>query len=134
MRLVACCAAEDIPLSLLLRPGLAAEDFDAVVAPSLVPLPEDDLARDEAVAELRRFSLISALRGGLVSVHRLIQAITSDRYIHVSPAPAKARASATRMGGIRIIGGSHRPDGPQFSVGTVVTLRARGPVFAWPAD
>ena len=35
---------------------------------------------------------------------------------------------------VRIIGGSHRPDDPQFSVGTVVTLRARGPVFAWPAD
>ena len=35
---------------------------------------------------------------------------------------------------VRIIGGSHRPDGPQFSAGTVVTLRARGPVFAWPAD
>jgi hypothetical protein len=31
LRLVACCAAEDIPLYLLLRPGLAAEDFDAVV-------------------------------------------------------------------------------------------------------
>ena len=29
LRLVACCAAEDIPLDLLLRPGLAAEDFDA---------------------------------------------------------------------------------------------------------
>ena len=40
LRLVACCAAEDIPLDLLLRPGLAAEDFDAVVAPLLVPLLE----------------------------------------------------------------------------------------------
>ena len=29
LRLVACCAAEDIPLDLLLRPGLAAGDFDA---------------------------------------------------------------------------------------------------------
>ena len=32
LRLVACCAAEDIPLGLLLRPGLAAGHFDAVVA------------------------------------------------------------------------------------------------------
>ena len=31
LRLVACCAAEDIPLHLLLRPGVAAGDFDAVV-------------------------------------------------------------------------------------------------------
>jgi len=35
---------------------------------------------------------------------------------------------------VRIIGGSHHPAGPQVSVGAMVTLRARGPVFAWPAD
>jgi hypothetical protein len=76
LRLMACCAAEDIPLGLLLRPDVAAEDFDGVVGPLLVPLLEDELARDEAVAGLRRFSLISAPRGGRVSVHRLVQAIT----------------------------------------------------------
>jgi Domain of unknown function (DUF4062) len=76
LRLVACCAAEDIPLDVLLRPGLRVEDFDPVVGPVLVPLLEDELARVEAVAGLRRFSLISAPRGGLVSVHRLVQAIT----------------------------------------------------------
>ena len=79
LRLVACCAAEDLPLGLLLRPGLAAGDVDAVVGPLLVPLLEDELARDEAVAGLRRFSLISAPQGGLVSVHRLVQAITLDQ-------------------------------------------------------
>jgi tetratricopeptide repeat protein len=97
LRLVACCAAEDIPLSLLLRPGLAAEDFDAVVAPSLVPLLEDDLARDEAVAGLRRFSLISAPRGGLVSVHRLVQAITLDQ-LPAQEAEAWRRAAAAVIG------------------------------------
>jgi iron(III) transport system ATP-binding protein len=35
---------------------------------------------------------------------------------------------------VRIIGGSHRPVGPRLTIGAVVTLRARGPVFAWPAD
>ncbi len=79
LRLVACCAAEDIPLGLLLRPGVAAGSLDARVGPVLVPLLEDDLARDEAVAGLRRFSLISALHDGLVSVHRLVQAITLDQ-------------------------------------------------------
>ena len=79
LRLVACWAAENIPLGLLLRPGLAAGDFDAVVGPLLMPLLQDELARDEAVAGLRRFSLISAPRGGLVSVHRLVQAITLDQ-------------------------------------------------------
>jgi len=93
LRLVACCAAEDIPLHLLLSPGLAAEDFDGVVGPLLVPLLVDDLARDEAVAGLRRFSLISAPRGGLVSVHRLVQAITLDQ-LPAEEAQAWRRAAA----------------------------------------
>jgi hypothetical protein len=77
LRLAACCAAEDIPRDRLLqpRPGLA-ELLDADVAPLLVPLLDDPLARDEAVAGLRRYSLISAPHDGLVSVHRLVQAIT----------------------------------------------------------
>ena len=77
LRLAACYAAEDIPLRLLLlpRPGLTAE-FGAEVAPLLLPLLEDDLARDDAIADLRRYSLISAPHDGLVSVNRLVQAIT----------------------------------------------------------
>ena len=97
LRLVACCAAEDIPLDLLLRPGLAAEDFDAAVAPVLMPLLEDELARDEAVAGLRRFSLISAPRNGLVSVHRLVQAITLDQ-LPAQQAAAWRRAAAAVIG------------------------------------
>ena len=75
LRLAACCAAENIPLPLLLRPRPGLE-FDAQVEPLLRPLLEDDLARDDAVAALRRYSLISAPREGRVSVHRLVQAIT----------------------------------------------------------
>jgi len=77
LRFAACCAAEDIPVDLFLqrRPGLAAE-LGGQVAPLLVPLLDDELARDEAVAGLRRYSLISAPHGGLISVHRLVQAIT----------------------------------------------------------
>ena len=97
LRLVACCTAEDIPLPLLLRPGLEAEDFDAVVGPLLVPLLADELARDEAVAGLRRFSLISAPRGGLVSVHRLVQAITLDQ-LPAEEAAAWRRAAAAVIG------------------------------------
>ena len=97
LRLAACCAAEDIPLHLLLRPGLRAEDLDGVVAPLLVPLLGDELARDEAVAGLRRFSLISAPRGGLVSVHRLVQAITMDQ-LPAEEAEAWRRAAAAVIG------------------------------------
>ena len=77
LRLAACCAAEDIPLDLLLRPrpGGAAM-LGEQVAPLLGPLLADELARDEAVAGLRRYSLITAPRDGRVSVHRLVQAIT----------------------------------------------------------
>jgi hypothetical protein len=97
LRLLACCAAEDIPLHLLLRPGLAVGDFDAVVGPLLVPLLADELARDEAVVGLRRFSLISAPRGGLVSVHRLVQAITLDQ-LPPEEAGAWRRAAALVVG------------------------------------
>ena len=35
---------------------------------------------------------------------------------------------------VRVNGGPHRPAGPHLSAGAAVTLRARGPVYAWPAD
>jgi hypothetical protein len=79
LRVVACCAAEDIPLRLLLRPRpeLNAK-FGAEVMPLLLPLLEDDVARSDAVAALRAYSLISAPHDydDLVSVHRLVQVIT----------------------------------------------------------
>ena len=77
LRLLACCAAEAIPLRLLLqpRPELA-ESLGLEVASLLVPLLEDPLAADDAVAGLRQYSLISAPHEGTVSVHRLVQAVT----------------------------------------------------------
>jgi Domain of unknown function (DUF4062) len=87
LRMVACCAPEDIPLRLLLRPapGLAAT-FGPDVAPLLAPLLDSSIACDEAVAVLRQYSLISAPRDGFVSVHRLVQKITLD---HLDPGVAK---------------------------------------------
>ena len=77
LRLLACCAPEQIPLTLLLqpRPELA-EALDVDVERLLLPLLDDPLAADGAVAALRRFSLISPPVGGSVSVHRLVQAVT----------------------------------------------------------
>ena len=63
------------------------------MAPLLVPLLDDDLARDEAVAGLRRYSLISAPHNGLVSVHRLVQAITLAQ-LPAEPADAWRQAAA----------------------------------------
>ena len=80
LRLLAFCAPEAVPLRLLLRPcpGLAGRLNDEV-APVLVPLLEDPLAAGDAIAALRRYSLISAPAYGSVSVHRLVQAVTSDQ-------------------------------------------------------
>ena len=80
LRLLAFCAPEAIPLRLLLqpRPGLAGQ-LGEQVAPVLVPLLEDPLAAKDAIAALRRYSLITPAAGGSVSVHRLVQAVTADQ-------------------------------------------------------
>jgi Tetratricopeptide repeat len=48
-------------------------------APVLAPLLEDELAAGDAIAALRRYSLITLAAGGSVSVHRLVQAVTADQ-------------------------------------------------------
>ena len=66
LRLLAFCAPEAIPLRLLLqpRPGLA-EQLGPEVAPVLVPLLEDPLAAGDAIAALRRYSLVTPAGDGL---------------------------------------------------------------------
>jgi Domain of unknown function (DUF4062)/Tetratricopeptide repeat len=80
LRLLAFCAPEAIPLPLLLqpRPGLAGQLSDDV-APVLTPLLEDEFAAGDAVAALRRYSLVTPAANGSVSVHRLVQAVTADQ-------------------------------------------------------
>jgi Domain of unknown function (DUF4062)/Tetratricopeptide repeat len=80
LRLLAFCAPEAIPLRLLLqpRPDLAGQ-LGEQVAPVLAPLLEDPLAAGDAIAALRRYSLISPPADGLVSVHQLVQAVTADQ-------------------------------------------------------
>jgi Domain of unknown function (DUF4062)/Tetratricopeptide repeat len=77
LRLLAFCAPEAVPLRLLLqpRPGLAGR-LGNEVAPVLVPLLEDELAAGDAIAALRRYSLVTLAGDGLVLVHRLVQAVT----------------------------------------------------------
>ncbi len=60
LRLLAFCAPEAIPLRLLLQPhpGLAGR-LGEQVAPVLTPLMDDRLAAGDAIAALRRYSLIS---------------------------------------------------------------------------
>jgi hypothetical protein len=80
LRLLACCAPEAVPWRLLLvpRPGLA-DELTAEVAAVLVPLLEDELAAGDAVAALRRYSLVRPAGEGAVSVHRLVREVTTDQ-------------------------------------------------------
>jgi hypothetical protein len=80
LRLLAFCAPEAIPLRLLLqpRPDLAGR-LGEQVALMLAPLMDDRLAAGDAIAALRRYSLISPPANGSVSVHRLVQAVTADQ-------------------------------------------------------
>ena len=80
MRLLASYAPEAIPLPLLLhsRPGLI-DQLAPEVAPVLGRLMENPWAAKDAVAALRRYSLISPAADGSVSVHRLVQAVTADQ-------------------------------------------------------
>ena len=79
LRLLACMAPEPVPLGLLLqpRPGVAEGLADEVAA--VVLLLDDELAAGDAVAVLRRYSLVSPAGKGLVQVHRLVQAVTADQ-------------------------------------------------------
>ena len=80
LRLLACCAPEAVPISRLLqpRPGLAGQ-FGAEVAPVLIPLLGDPLAAADAIAALRRYSLVTLVGDGSVMVHRLVQAVAADQ-------------------------------------------------------
>jgi hypothetical protein len=95
LQLLAFYAPEAVPLSLLLqsRPGLT-EQLPDEVAPVLAPLLDDELAVKDAVAALRRFSLVSPAPGGAVSVHRLVQAVTADQ-MSAELARAWRQAAAT---------------------------------------
>jgi hypothetical protein len=80
LQFLACCAPEPVPLGLLLRspPGSDAQ-LPPDLAPPLRPLLEDSLIANDAIADLRAFSLITFAGQGCVLMHRLVQAVTQDR-------------------------------------------------------
>ena len=94
LRLLAFCAPEPIPLDLLLRPG---PDFIHALAPDLAPvigpLLNDQLTAYDAVADLRRYALVSITGPNRILLHRLVQAVTRDQ-IPAPQAPLWERATA----------------------------------------
>jgi RecA/RadA recombinase len=80
LQLLACCASEPVPLWLLLQSQNAVDDLPGPdLTPALLPLLGDSLAAGDAIATLRRFSLVTLVGHGLVLVHRLVQAVTLDQ-------------------------------------------------------
>ena len=84
LRLLACLAPEPVPLPLLLADAQGAGDLAPEVAATVRPLLGDPVAAGDAVAALRRYSLVTLAGDGLVLMHRLVQATT------LSQAPAGA--------------------------------------------
>jgi len=79
LRLLACLAPEPVPLNLLLAGAQAAGELSSDVAATIGPLLSDRLAAGDALAALRRYSLVTPAGDGLVLVHRLVQAVTVDQ-------------------------------------------------------
>jgi hypothetical protein len=80
LRLLAFLAPEPVPLNLLLDSQDAAQRLRAEMADTAGPLLGDPVAAADAVAALRRYSLAAPAGDGRVQVHRLVQAITRDRF------------------------------------------------------
>ena len=76
VRLLAFLAPEPVPLTLLLAGDTAADRLSAEVAAAVGGLLGDEVAAGDAIAALRRYSLVTPAGDGLVLVHRLVQAIT----------------------------------------------------------
>jgi hypothetical protein len=76
VRLLAFLAPEPVPPALLLDDDAAADLLSPEVAAAVGGLLGDEVAAGDAVAALRRYSLVSPAGDGLVLVHRLVQAIT----------------------------------------------------------
>ena len=91
LRLLAFLAPEPAPLLALLDDGQAT---DPAVAATVGPLLGDLVAAGDAVAALRRYSLVTLPGDGLVLVHRLAQAVTRAQ-LNDDQASLWRQASAT---------------------------------------
>ena len=76
VRLLAFLAPEPVPLTVLLAGDGAAGRLSPEVAAAVGGLLGDPVAAGDAIAALRRYSLVTPAGDGLVLVHRLVQAIT----------------------------------------------------------
>ncbi len=76
LRLLSFLAPEPIPLALLLAHEQADGLLGSEVAAEVGSLIGDPVAAGDAIAALRRYSLVSPVGDGLLLVHRLVQTLT----------------------------------------------------------
>jgi tetratricopeptide (TPR) repeat protein len=76
LRLLACLAPEPVPLFLLLSYAQFAGELPPAVAATVGPVLGDPVASGDAVAALRRYSLVTPAGDGAVLVHRLVRHVT----------------------------------------------------------
>ena len=79
LRLLACLAAEPVPLGLLLTVEQRRLGLEGGAVDALRPLMTDSVAAADAVAALRRYSLVTPAGGSMILTHRLVQAVTLDQ-------------------------------------------------------
>ena len=79
VQLLAFLAPEPVPLAMLLAGKQAAGLLGSEVVATVQPVLGDAVAAGDAIAALRRYSLVSPAGDGLVLVHRLVQAITRSQ-------------------------------------------------------
>jgi hypothetical protein len=96
MRLLACLAPDPVPLNLLLSNGIVSGFLDRRVTAALGPVLGDQLAVADAVAALRRHSLIAPAPAAMVLVHRVVQAVAVNQ-MPVDVAASWRRAAAVLL-------------------------------------
>jgi Tetratricopeptide repeat len=72
--LLACLAPEPVPLTLLADPQSSGESAPGMAA-GVGPLPGGGVAVGDAIAALRRYSLVTPAGDGMVLVHHLVQQV-----------------------------------------------------------
>jgi hypothetical protein len=91
--LLAFLAPEPAPLSLLFASGQVGGLQDLAVT-GIRPLLDDPVAAGDAIVALRCYSLVAPAGGGLVLVHRLVQAVTRARLTAYTTAQWQGAAAA----------------------------------------
>jgi Tetratricopeptide repeat/AAA ATPase domain len=95
LRLLASCAPEPVPLDLMLLPARGTPGvLPAGAGAELAGLVSNQIAVSDAVAELRRYSLVTFAAPNRVLLHRLVQAVTLDQMTRAAVSRWREAAAA----------------------------------------